>query len=169
MSGSTENRSSEIHASYELPHLFFSTYSSTHKNFSSDGSLALLCVGHLWEWLHRRVNTSANISSIVLPCCKKKKKKIWNRVDCQGSEQKIPNTQEIKRTLFNWTKQDKTCSFPSPASHIQLTQVEFVFLFFCFCVVWSLKTEDVLENLHVLSCFVQLKSVLLISYLSTEG
>ena len=29
---------------------------------------------------------------------------IWNRVDCQHSEKKIQNTQEIKRTLFNWTK-----------------------------------------------------------------
>ena len=36
-------------------------------------------------------------------------------------------------------------------------------LFFCLYVVCSLKKEDFLENLHVLSCFVQLESVLLIS------
>ena len=33
-------------------------------------------------------------------------------------------------------------------------------LFFCFYVVRSVEKEDFLENLHVLSCFVQLKSVL---------
>ena len=34
-------------------------------------------------------------------------KKIWNRVDSQRSEKKkIQNTQEIKRMLFNWMKQD---------------------------------------------------------------
>ena len=44
---------------------------------------------------------------------------------------------------------------------IKLTQVElFVFLFLC-CT--ELETEDFLENLHILSCFVQLISVLLIS------
>ena len=31
-------------------------------------------------------------------------KKIWNRVDCQRSEKKIQNSQEIKWMLFNWTK-----------------------------------------------------------------
>ena len=50
------------------------------------------------------------------------------------------------------------------ASHIQLTQGQLnsllVFLFLC-CM--QLGKEDFLENLHVLSCFVQLKSVLLIS------
>ena len=41
-----------------------------------------------------------------------KKKKIWNRVDCQRSEKKkIQNTQKIKRTLFNKTKEDETCKF----------------------------------------------------------
>ena len=35
-------------------------------------------------------------------------KKIRNR--------EIQNTQEIKRTLFNWTKQDKTCKFSSKSS-----------------------------------------------------
>ena len=37
--------------------------------------------------------------------------KFWNRVDCQRSLKKIQNTQKIKRTLFNKTKQDKTCKF----------------------------------------------------------
>ena len=40
-----------------------------------------------------------------------RKKQFWNRVDCQRSEKKIQNTQERKITLFNWTKQDKTCKF----------------------------------------------------------
>ena len=36
----------------------------------------------------------------------KKKKKIWNRVDCQCFEKKIPKVQKkLKRTLFNQTKQ----------------------------------------------------------------
>ena len=46
---------------------------------------------------------------------------------------------------------------------VNLTQDKLNCLFFCFYVVCSLKKEDFLENLHVLSCFVQLKSILLIS------
>ena len=49
------------------------------------------------------------------------KKKIWNRVDCQRSEKKIQNTQKIKRTLLNWTKQDKTCKFSRKSSFFQAT------------------------------------------------
>ena len=40
---------------------------------------------------------------------KQRKKKIGNRFDCPLSEKKIQNTQEMKRTLFIWTKQDKNC------------------------------------------------------------
>ena len=70
----------------------------------------------------------------------------------------IQNTQEIKRTLFNWTKQDKMCKFLRcplfqatyntktekqsmnstyllPASHIKPTQVEFIVCFSGFFVV----------------------------------
>ena len=46
----------------------------------------------------------------------KKKKKIWNRVHCQRTEKKIQNAQEIKRTLFIWTKQEKTCKFSRKSS-----------------------------------------------------
>ena len=46
--------------------------------------------------------------------------KIWNIVDCQSSEKKIQNTQEIKRTLFNKTKLDKTCKFSMKASFFNL-------------------------------------------------
>ena len=53
---------------------------------------------------------------------------------------------------------------PPPAFHVQLTVGKlnwlFVFLFLC-CT--SLEKEDFLENANVLSCFIQLKSVLLIS------
>ena len=52
----------------------------------------------------------------------KKKKKIWNRVDCQCSEIKSQNTQEIKRTLFNWTKQEKTCKFLRKSSFSSYVQ-----------------------------------------------
>ena len=54
-----------------------------------------------------------------------KQKKIWNRVDCQRSEKKIRNTQEIKRTLLtgrkrtkrtNYSKTKLTFSFISAAS-----------------------------------------------------
>ena len=38
------------------------------------------------------------------------RKKVLNKADCQRSEKKKKkNRQEIKRTLFNRTKQDKTC------------------------------------------------------------
>ena len=52
----------------------------------------------------------------------KREKKIWNRVDCQRSEKKIQNTQEIKRTLFNWTKQDKTYKFSRKSSFSSYVQ-----------------------------------------------
>ena len=41
----------------------------------------------------------------------KDRRKIWNRVDWKRSEKKIQNTQEIKRTLFNKTEQDKRANF----------------------------------------------------------
>ena len=34
---------------------------------------------------------------------------IWNRVDCQHSEKRSKTHKRLKRMLFNWTKQDKTC------------------------------------------------------------
>ena len=42
-------------------------------------------------------------------------------------------------------------------------ETDSICLFFCFYVLRSLKKEDFFENLHVLSSFVQLKGVLLIS------
>ena len=60
--------------------------------------------------------------------------------------------------------------FLPPASHIQLTQDKLNSLFFFkniikkkFLCCTQLEKDDLLENLHVLSCVVQLKSVLLIS------
>ena len=35
---------------------------------------------------------------------KKKKKKIWKRVDCQHSEKRSRTLKRLKRSLFNWTK-----------------------------------------------------------------
>ena len=92
----------------------------------------------------------------------------------------------MKRTLFNWTKQDKTCKFSRKSSFSSYVQhknrrkknsstylvsvgcgrlvegngQETESLFLC-CT--KLEIDDFLENVHVLSCFVQLKSVLLIS------
>ena len=37
-------------------------------------------------------------------------------------KKKIPNTQEIKRTLFNWTKQDETCKFSRKSSFSSYVQ-----------------------------------------------
>ena len=108
----------------------------------------------------------------------------------QDSDTERSKTQEIKRTLFNWTKPDKTCKFSrSPFSSyvqhinkqlIQLISCQLdaggwrkeqgtrltvqcpfpsaspVFLFLC-CI--QLGKEDFLENLHILPCFVPLKSV----------
>ena len=36
---------------------------------------------------------------------------LWNRVDCQCSEKISKTHKRLKRTLFNWMKQDKTCKF----------------------------------------------------------
>ena len=49
------------------------------------------------------------IASTRLLMKKKMKKRNLKhfRVDCQRSEKKIQNIQEIKRTLFKWTKQDQ--------------------------------------------------------------
>ena len=64
-------------------------------------------------------------------------KKIWNRVDCQRSEKVIQTTQEIKRALFNWTKQDKTCkfsrkcSFPSYVQHKNRKKTQLIQLILC--------------------------------------
>ena len=49
-------------------------------------------------------------------------KKIWNRVDFRSSEKKIQNTQEIKRTLLNWTKQDKTWTFSKKSAFSSYVQ-----------------------------------------------
>ena len=51
-----------------------------------------------------------------------KKKKNLSRVDCQCSEKekKIQNTQEIKRTLFNWKKKKKIFTFNLFVYFVQL-------------------------------------------------
>ena len=48
------------------------------------------------------------------------------------------------------------------ASSIQPMQNKLNYLSFCFFVIRSLKTRTSSKNLHILSCLVQLKSVLLI-------
>ena len=68
--------------------------------------------------------------------------------------------------LFIWTKQDKMCKFLRISSYALFLVLASkhstgksnftVYL----CVVRSLEKEDFLENLCILSCFVQLKSVL---------
>ena len=47
-----------------------------------------------------------------------KHKQIWNRLDCQRSEKRSKTQKRLKRTLFNWTKEDlkkrtssKICTF----------------------------------------------------------
>ena len=57
-------------------------------------------------------------------------KKIWNIVDCRRSEKKIQNSQEIKRTLFNWTKQDKMCKFSRKSSFSS-------YIFFMLYIAWK--------------------------------
>ena len=52
---------------------------------------------------------------IGLLLVKKKKQKIWKSW-LPAFWKKIQNTREIKRTLFNWTKQDKTCKFSRKSS-----------------------------------------------------
>ena len=101
---------------------------------------------------------------------------------------KIQNTQGIKRTLFDWMKQDKMCTFLRKSSFSSYVQhknrktnnstylvsvrcseaggtynwhkISWIICLFLCCT--KLEKEDFLENLHALSCFVQLKSVLLI-------
>ena len=89
-----------------------------------------------------------------------KKKKIWNRIDCQRSEKKIHNTQEIKRTFLIGRNRTKRAHFRgSPL----------------FQAMYNIKTEKQTINSTYLSsvrCFEaaerkrlvrSLKSVLLIS------
>ena len=42
--------------------------------------------------------------------------KVGNRADSQRSEKRPKTHKEIKRTLFSWTKQDKTCKFSRKSS-----------------------------------------------------
>ena len=49
-------------------------------------------------------------------------KKIWNRVDCQRSEKRPKTHKRLKRMLFNWTKQDKTCNFSRESSFSSYVQ-----------------------------------------------
>ena len=89
-------------------------------------------------------------------------------------KKKIQNTQEIKRTLSYWMKQDKVCKSlrkSSFSSYVQQKNKQFNLS--CVSLVvggWQkdkgkgrFEKENFLKNLHILSCFVQLKSVLLIS------
>ena len=70
--------------------------------------------------------------------------KIWNRIDCQRSEKKIQNTQEIKRMRFDWTKRTKLANFRgSPLFQAKKKKKRRLV---------CLKKEDFLENLHILSC-----------------
>ena len=100
-------------------------------------------------------------------CMSKLLKKVWIRV----LKKKIQNTQEIKRTLFNWTKQDKTCTFSRKSSfssyiqHKKPTTINSAYLVSVRCLQAGRRkrAQNWLENLHVLSCLVQLKSILLIS------
>ena len=86
----------------------------------------------------------------------------------------------LRRTLFNWTKQDKRCKFSgksSFSSYIQHReeknknkqtktnkQTNLLSLACAgqrfLCCTQLEKEDDFFENVHVLSCFVQLKSVL---------
>ena len=78
---------------------------------------------------------------------------------------RIQNTQEIKRTLFNWTKQ--------VLLHILSCFIQLKIVLFISCVLHVLScfqnTQEIKRTLfnwtkqvllHVLSCFVQLKIVL---------
>ena len=58
-----------------------------------------------------------------------------------------------------------SCPFPSVGlpHPTDTRQVELILLFFLFLCCTKLEKEDFLENLHVLSCFIQLQSLLLIS------
>ena len=72
-----------------------------------------------------------------------------------------------KGTRLNLSEGQSRALFLLPASYIQLTQDKlnsllFFFLLLLLCCTY-LEKEDFLENLHVLFCCVQLKSVLLIS------
>ena len=64
------------------------------------------CVTTIWHNLHFLVPVWLfySLSILVKAFVKANKKKIikiWNRVDCQRSEKRSKNAQEIKRTLFN--------------------------------------------------------------------
>ena len=85
-------------------------------------------VSQLKTFLKTFLFTSAFSSYLVtledlrfFPPHRYKKKKIWNRVECQHSE-KRSKTHEIKRTLFNQTEQDKTCKFLRKASFSSYVQ-----------------------------------------------
>ena len=85
------------------------------------------------------------------------------------------NKHEIKRTVFNWTKMGKTCKISRKssfqASYNIETEKQFIQLILCQLDVGSWRTEQgtrlcssvFLEIVPVMSCFVQLKSALLIS------
>ena len=76
----------------------------------------------------------------------------------------VKNTHNgLKRTLFNWIKQDtlrdvsRKVLCPLPSANIQQAKDT---LTVCFCVQRNFEKQDFLENSRIVSCF-ELKSVLL--------
>ena len=64
---------------------------------------------------------------------KMKKKEDLKQNWLPAFRKKIQNTQEIKRTLFNWTKQDKTCKFSRKSSFSSYVQHHVSLVHFSFC------------------------------------
>ena len=92
-------------------------------------------------------------------------RKIWNRVDCQRSEKKkILMHKRLKERFFIGRNRTKRANFLFPAASFpRPTKISWINCFSIFMLYVAWKKEDFLEKLHVLSCFVQLKSVLLIA------
>ena len=89
----------------------------------------------------------------------KKKKKIWTRIDCQCSEKKIQNTQEIKRMLFNWTKHDNTSKFSRKSSfscyiqHKNIKTINSTYHVSVGCGSWQKKPTSNWHKTSWINCF----------------
>ena len=113
-----------------------------------------MCWAKKWAcWGLSKVRTELawDFNSEDMTGCKKKKRKKKKRKTKQSwlpaFWKNIQNTQEIIRTLFNWMKQDKTCTFLRKSS----------FSVFLLYVAWKRGLPQ------KCACFIQLKSILLIS------
>ena len=112
--------------------------------------------------------------SVLLCFPRQQKKSSWNEglllwaawAQLRGTRASLHAMEGVKRTLFNWTKQDKMCkflresSFSSYVQHKNRKNKQLIQLILCQLDAWRLVEG---KGRKTDSCFVQLKSILLIS------